>query len=702
MKRVFISIIVILIMFSGFVFAENIENNEDNEIKENIENNNDVEVENNESDTNISTNLLLAETSRETVDESIKSPEILISTHVSNIGWLEPLESNYVSGTTGMSLAVEAFKMEVSGNGVEGTVEYTSYVQGSGWQPYVAEGEISGTTGQSKKLEAIRMRLTGELAERYNLYYRVHVANIGWLDWTMNDEKTGTSGFGYQIEAIMFNFLPKDEFFEMGPDVYRETAPNVYYTTHVENIGWQNYVKSGELGGTTGQSLRLEGIKIKTDMEKSIVYSTHIQDIGWQDFVSQDKLSGTTGQAKRLEAIKIRLKGDMKIGYDVYYRVHAQNFGWLDWAKNGEPAGTEGFSYRLEGIEIVLVEKGGEAPGPTDTPFKDRNEYVIGKMYIDSPKEYSANKSDNLEVVGWAVSSSDQVGLKFYLDNKEIIPSKLIRTERNDVLAAFPEYNTSVNQKSGFTATFDLSNEEPGGHKITVKLIKKSNEILIEDKSEYLTIYNSIEYGVDVSEHQDTIDWAKVKDQISFAIIRCGYGMDKDDYGGYSQDDTEYYKNMDACKKYNIPTDIYLYSYADSIHRAEEEANHVIRLARPYKDQIGIVWYDLEDNSVFNQIREGRMTKEQYAKIIKTFVNKLNAEGYIVGIYASMNYLENYFLTKTLNNHEVWVAHYTGATMQNWMNNMNEYNGKYKIWQFASDGKINGIPGLVDLNIKFK
>ena len=75
------------------------------------------------------------------------------------------------------------------------------------------------------------------------------------------------------------------------------------------------------------------------------------------------------GLAYRLEAINIRLTGDMAEKYDIYYRVHSQNIGWMDWAKNGESAGTAGFSYRLEAIQIVLVEKGGAAPGPTATPF---------------------------------------------------------------------------------------------------------------------------------------------------------------------------------------------------------------------------------------------------------------------------------------------------------------------------------------------
>ncbi|MCI9629481.1 MAG: hypothetical protein HFE37_01190, partial [[Clostridium] cocleatum] len=43
--------------------------------------------------------------------------------------------------------------------------------------------------------------------------------------------------------------------------------------------------------------------------------------------------------------------------------------GWLGWAKNGGKAGSEGMSKRLEGIEIVLVTKGGMAPGSTSSSF---------------------------------------------------------------------------------------------------------------------------------------------------------------------------------------------------------------------------------------------------------------------------------------------------------------------------------------------
>lgn len=147
---------------------------------------------------------------------------------------------------------------------------------------------------------------------------------------------------------------------------------DVYYSTHVQNVGWQSSKKNGEISGTVGQGLRLEGIKILIDnseVDAVIQYQTHVQNIGWQPMVSNGALSGTTGLGLRLEGIKIELDGVEWNKYDVYYRVHAQNYGWMDWAKNGQSAGTEGMSLRLEGIQIIVVPKDSAAPGSTAAPF---------------------------------------------------------------------------------------------------------------------------------------------------------------------------------------------------------------------------------------------------------------------------------------------------------------------------------------------
>lgn len=155
------------------------------------------------------------------------------------------------------------------------------------------------------------------------------------------------------------------------------STPNVSYSTHVQNVGWQDFVSNGKTSGTTGLSLRLEGIEIKLDSpaaDLGITYQTHIQNIGWEadtgrGWISNGEISGTFGKSLRLEGIQIKLTGADADQFDVYYQVHTQNYGWLGWAKNGESAGSQGFSYRLEGIHIVVQPKGAAAPGTTETPF---------------------------------------------------------------------------------------------------------------------------------------------------------------------------------------------------------------------------------------------------------------------------------------------------------------------------------------------
>ena len=152
----------------------------------------------------------------------------------------------------------------------------------------------------------------------------------------------------------------------------RDTFVNCLYRTHIQDVGWQNWQTNGGLSGTSGQSLRLEGIEIKMDTrgyDLDMEYCTHVQNQGWQDYKRNGVMSGTSGESLRLEAIKIQLTGADAGQFDVYYRVHAENIGWMDWARNGAEAGTTGFGYRLEAIEIQVLPEGSPAPGPTAQPY---------------------------------------------------------------------------------------------------------------------------------------------------------------------------------------------------------------------------------------------------------------------------------------------------------------------------------------------
>ena len=229
---------------------------------------------------------------------------------------------------------------------------------------------MSGTSGQSKRLEAIRIKLSGEIANKYDVYYRVHCQDFGWLGWAKNGEASGSEGFSKRLEGIEICLVKKGGN-APGTTNNAFVRKSISYRTHVQDYGWQGYVYDGQQSGTSGQSKRLEGINVKLSpsLDGNVVYRTHVQDYGWQDWKSNDAMSGTSAQSKRLEAIQIKLTGQVANEYDVYYRVHCQNFGWLGWAKNGESSGSEGYSRRLEAIQICLVQKGQKAPGNTNNAF---------------------------------------------------------------------------------------------------------------------------------------------------------------------------------------------------------------------------------------------------------------------------------------------------------------------------------------------
>ena len=82
--------------------------------------------------------------------------------------------------------------------------------------------------------------------------------------------------------------------------------------------------------------------------------------------------------------------------------------------------------------------------------------------------------------------------------------------------------------------------------------------------------------GMDVSSWNEKIDWAAAKaDGIEFAIIRCGFSTDKPSY-----DDKYWEYNTSECERLGIPYGAYLYSYAESVAEAKEEADHTIRLLK--------------------------------------------------------------------------------------------------------------------------
>lgn len=176
---------------------------------------------------------------------------------------------------------------------------------------------------------------------------------------------------------------------------------------------------------------------------------------------------------------------------------------------------------------------------------------------------------------------------------------------------------------------------------------------------------------IDVSEHQEVINWDAAKGHIDGAILRCGYG---DNIA--SQDDKQWKRNADECTRLGIPFGVYIYSYATSDAQARSEAEHVLRLVSGYKLSYPI-YLDLEQAGTEN----GAI---QRANIFGDIIEKA---GYWCGVYANTNWWTNYLVG--LERFVKWVAQYNSSCT---------YQGTYDIWQYTSSGSVPGISGNVDMN----
>lgn len=127
-------------------------------------------------------------------------------------------------------------------------------------------------------------------------------------------------------------------------------AANVCYRAHVGSVGWLPMACDGQIGGTTGQSKRMEAIQVYP-RTGNICYRSHLGGIGWEGtYKCNGQVSGTVGQSRRMEAIQIST-ASTPVNYQA--RAHVSNLGWLTWVDEGFIAGTTGQSRALEAVTII-------------------------------------------------------------------------------------------------------------------------------------------------------------------------------------------------------------------------------------------------------------------------------------------------------------------------------------------------------------
>ncbi|MFR3237404.1 MAG: GH25 family lysozyme [Acutalibacter sp.] len=173
--------------------------------------------------------------------------------------------------------------------------------------------------------------------------------------------------------------------------------------------------------------------------------------------------------------------------------------------------------------------------------------------------------------------------------------------------------------------------------------------------------------GVDISEHNGSVDFQALKNAgVGFAIIRTGFGSD---YPG--QQDKRFAENVRKADAAGMPWGVYHYSYARDRQGGVDEARHCLRLLGGKKPLYG-VWYDMEDNSTLGGDLLGAA---------QGFCDTIEAAGLYAGVYASLNWWNNYLTAPGFDQYDRWVAQYYSQC---------QYKGAYGMWQYTSTWSIGG------------
>lgn len=199
--------------------------------------------------------------------------------------------------------------------------------------------------------------------------------------------------------------------------------------------------------------------------------------------------------------------------------------------------------------------------------------------------------------------------------------------------------------------------------------------------------------GIDVAKWNGEIDWKAVKaDGVEFAILKVinKQGRKEDAF------DLNYAGALSA----GLPIDVYNYTYATTIQKAVQDAKIVVSIIRGKK--VDTVFLDVEDKILFN-------LGKTMIDIILAYQRVIEEAGFKFAVYTGLSFYNTHIKPF----HEFidcpfWIARYPkehpdGIGIDFEPVESRKPNILHDLWgwQYSSKGRISGISGNVDLNVKY-
>ena len=188
-------------------------------------------------------------------------------------------------------------------------------------------------------------------------------------------------------------------------------------------------------------------------------------------------------------------------------------------------------------------------------------------------------------------------------------------------------------------------------------------------------------HGIDVSKHQGTIDWKRVRNmkkngiQVSFTFIKATEGI--------TRQDNKFEFNWQQAAYYGILRGAYHFYYPS--RDADKQADNFIKVVKLNTGDLPPV-VDIEYSN-------GK-SKQKICDDLKVFVRRLEKQyGVKPIIYTNINFFTTY-LEGSFDTYPLWIAGYFDHDRF-----YNEFLTPWIIWQHSESGKVDGIRGSVDFNV---
>lgn len=179
--------------------------------------------------------------------------------------------------------------------------------------------------------------------------------------------------------------------------------------------------------------------------------------------------------------------------------------------------------------------------------------------------------------------------------------------------------------------------------------------------------------GIDISWCQTQVDWSKVN--VDFVIVQIG--------GGYvaNKKDAMFESHYAGAKSRGIPVGGYWFTHAVNEAQARQEADTCIELMRGKQFEYPI-YLDLEKDAQY------KLGKESVSKIIRAWLERVEAAGYWVGLYSNLSFLYGVTDDDIEDRYAIWLAE--------WYVSKPTYNRSYGLWQYdiGKAGTPSAVPGV--------